>query len=990
MFVIKRNGTREEVAFEKIHRRIKYLVEDPAPLPSVNVHTLAQTVIQGIYNGIKTTEIDSYSANVAASLSIRHREYGVLAGRIAVNNHQKNTLTSFKDKMDKLYLRKDVHGDVCPLLDDKFYKFVKKNQKEIEKHIDYSRDYLLDFFSFKTLEKGYLMKCDGVTVERPQDMFMRVSIFLHMNPKAWKSKEALAKVFESYDMMSQKYFTHATPTLFNAGSQRPQMASCYLLGTEDSLSGICKTATDCATISKWSGGIGFHFSNWRSKGALIRGTNGQSNGVIPFLRIFNDVARAFNQGGKRNGSFAAYIEPHHPDILSFLELKRNHGDENLRARDLFLALWISDLFMKRVKEDGIWSVFDPDSCPGLTDAYGDDYEKLYKEYEAKELYTKQYPAREVWKAIYTSQKESGVPYILYKDSVNRSNSQKNLGTIKSSNLCVTGNTLIPIRIRNEIRLERIDTLIHKNNGKHKVWNGVEWSEAQFAQTSESSKIVRVRLESETDRYNSIDCTLYHKFYIDDQGTEKLVTARDLTIGTKLYPFKDYFGELHNYTVVGLELQEESEPTYCFKEPKRGKGIFNGVLTGNCSEILLYSSSDEYAVCNLASLCLPMYVEDSYSPEELELPEEERRSLNHEFPDRPLFNYRKLEHAVDILVHNLNQVIDRNWYPTPETERSNMRHRPIGIGVQGLADVFFKFKTTYDSEVAKDLNRRIFETIYYASLTTSSKLCRDTYRQHQSDLQNKETIKINKVEYTKETLPTTIGAYSSFEGSPLSEGKFHFELRGLETKDCIQPYDWESLRAHIQRFGTRNSLLVALMPTASTSQIMGNIESIEPLTSNIFRRQTLAGEFIIVNKYLIHDLEEIGMWTPEMENYLKLNNGSIQTIDGIPDEIKKRYRTVWELSQKHIINLASDRQNFVDQSQSMNLFVEDLSFSKFNSMHFYGWEKGLKTGCYYLRSRPAVDAQKFTVDPSLKKGDVKQLNEYIPTQNDEDVCLVCSG
>lgn len=845
MFVIKRNGTREEVAFEKIHKRLKYLVEDQGPLENINTHTLAQTVIQGIVNNIKTTAIDDYSSKVAASLSVKHLEYGILAGRIAINNHHKNTLTSFKDKMDKLYLRKDIHQEICPLLDDKFYKFVKKNQKDIENRIDYTRDYLLDFFSFKTLEKGYLMKCDDVIVERPQDMFMRVSIFLHMNPKSWKSKKTLEQVFESYDMMSRKYFTHATPTLFNAGGTRPQLASCFLLGSEDSVGGIMKTATDCAIISKWSGGIGFHMSNWRSKGSLIRGTNGQSNGTIPFLRIFNDVARAFNQGGKRNGSFAAYMEPHHPDILSFLELKRNHGDETLRARDLFLALWVSDLFMKRVEADGVWSVFDPDKCPGLTDAHGEEYEKLYLEYERKGMYNEQYKARVIWKAVYTSQKESGVPYILYKDSVNRSNNQVNLGTIKSSNLC--------------------------------------------------------------------------------------------------------------------------------------------------SEIMLYSSPTEYAVCNLSSICLPMFVEDSFSKEELLLPESERRILNHEYPLRPIFNYRKMERIVEIITRNLNQVIDRNWYPTPETERSNMKHRPIGIGVQGLADVFFKFKTTFDSNVAKDLNRRIFETLYYAALTASTKCSRELYKQHLTELESKSSIRIDKKDYDKETLPSRIGAYSSFEGSPLSNGKFHFEQRGVTTEECIQPYDWESLRQHILKFGTRNALLIALMPTASTSQIMGNIESIEPLTSNIFRRQTLAGEFIVVNKYLIHDLEEIGLWNAEMENYLKMNNGSIQTIVGIPDEIKKRYRTVWEISQKHIIDLAADRQNFVDQSQSMNLFVEDLTFSKFNSMHFYGWKKNLKTGCYYLRSRAAVDAQKFTVDMSLvQKKEVSTLTEYIPVENDDEVCLVCSG
>jgi ribonucleoside-diphosphate reductase alpha chain len=841
MFVVKRNGHRQEVVFDKIYNRIKYLVADPYVLNGVNIHTLAQVVIQGLFDGINTTDIDSYSANVAASLSIKHRDYGVLAGRISVNNHHKNTLTSFKDKMDLLYLRKDTHDKVCPLIDDAFYKFVKKNQKEIEKAINYNRDYLFDFFAFKTLERSYLLKLDNKVIERPQDMFMRVAIFLHMNPKSWKSKTALEKVLETYDMLSQKYFTHATPTLFNAGSIRPQLASCFLLFSEDSLEGIMKTATDCATISKWSGGIGFHCSSWRSKDALIRGTNGRSNGIIPFLRIFNDVARAFNQGGKRSGSFAVYIEPHHPDIMGFLALRRNTGEENLRARDLFLALWVSDLFMERVEADGVWSTFDADECPGLTDVYGDEYKKLYLQYESEKKYKEQYQAREVWKAVFTSQKESGQPYILYKDHVNRSNNQANLGTIKSSNLC--------------------------------------------------------------------------------------------------------------------------------------------------AEIVLFSGKDEYAVCNLASICLPMFVEDTHSQAELE--SATRRELDHEFPHRPRFNYKKLAEVVGIVTRNLNQVIDRNWYPVPETHASNMRHRPIGIGVQGLADVFFKFKTTYDSEVAKDLNRRIFETIYYAALSTSSTMSREIYKSTLLEFENKPTIKLHKKEYTRETLPKTIGAYSSYEGSPMSQGKFHFELRGLTTSDLLQPYDWESLRAHISQFGTRNSMLVALMPTASTSQLMGNIESIEPLTSNVFKRNTMAGEFIVVNKYLIHDLEKLGLWNSTTENYIKLNKGSIQSIDGIPDELKRRYRTVWEMSQKHIIDLAADRQHFVDQSQSMNLFIEDLTFSKFNSMHFYGWKQKLKTGCYYLRSQPAIEAQKFTVDV-VASAPEEEVEVYIPSVNDEEICLVCSS
>lgn len=823
MFVTKRKGHIEEVQFDKISNRIKMLVSEPTYLSNINVQSLTQTVIQGIFNEIKTSEIDEYTANVSASLSITHRNYSILAGRIVVNNHHKNTLTSFRDKMNLLYLRKDAHGNVCPVINDKFHKYVKKNQKEIEKYIDYNRDYELDFFSFKTLEKSYLLRLDDTIIERPQDLFMRVAIFIHMDIKDWKSPLILDRVFETYDLLSKKYFTHATPTLFNAGLVRPQLLSCFLLGTEDSLEGIMKTLTDCANISKWSGGVGFHFSNWRSKGALIRGTNGSSNGTIPFLKLFNDTARAFNQGGRRLGSFAAYIEPHHPDINNFLNLKRNHGDENLRARDLFLSLWVSDLFMERVKNNLDWSVFDPDECPGLTDVFGEAYRELYEKYEKEGMARQTYKARDIWKNVFTSQKESGTPYICFKDTVNNANNQKNVGVIKSSNLC--------------------------------------------------------------------------------------------------------------------------------------------------SEIMEYSSSTEYACCCLSSICLPSFVEDA------------GEDPDHEFPKEPFFNYEKFVHTIGVAVRNLNQVIDKNYYPVPETKKSNMKHRPLGIGVQGLADVFFKFKYTFDSPEAKELNKKIFETMYFAALSASNEQSKEIYETYSRDFQDKDSIVINKTTY--ESLPTTIGAYESFQGSPISQGIFHWEMHGLSPTDLLCNLDWDSLRESIKTFGVRNSLLIALMPTASTSQIMGNTEAFEMLTSNIFKRQTLAGEFIVVNKFLINDLEKIGMWSKDVENYLKLNNGSIQSIENIPSEIKYRYRTVWEISQKTFIDLAADRQAFVDQSQSLNLFVEDLSFSKFNSMHFYSWERKLKTGCYYLRSRPAIMAQKFTVELE------ENLDKNIPVCSG-DACTMCSS
>lgn len=1012
MYVVKRNGSLEEVNFNKVVQRLKFITQEPYPLPDISVHTLAQTVIQGLHNHIHTRDIDIHSANICASMSIQNHQYGTLAGRIIINNHHKNTLTSFKDKMDILYLRKDTHGNVCPLLDERFYKFVVKNQKDIESHIDYSRDFLLDYFSFKTLERSYLLKANREIVERPQDMFMRVAIYLHMNPKVSKEKTRpiLERIFETYDLMSNKYFTHATPTLFNAGTIRPSLMSCFLLGTEDSLDGIMKTATDCAQISKWAGGIGFHISNWRSKGALIRGTNGTSSGIVPFLKIFNDTARAFNQGGKRPGSFAAYIELHHPDILDFLQLRRNHGEENLRCRDLFLALWVCDLFMERVRDNQMWSLFDADKCPRLDEVYGDEYRALYTEYEERELYSERLPARELWKAVFTSQKESGIPYILYKDQVNRANNQANIGVIQSSNLCVSGQTMI----LTDQGVRSIRELSSGPHRVHNVWNGECYTPAQFAKTGEQQAMLNVTVRVAKKEVSNVRisnlvsdhplgalgftprvlcCTPYHKFILEDGSR---VDAQALQPGMRLLEWYHPHGNFQVFSVVdSIEPHPTPEDTYCFNEPKLNQGVFNGVLTGNCAEIVEYSSADEYACCTLASICLSMFVEDSYGEDETP----EARALNHEFPRRPVFNYRKLMDVVQVVVRNLNQVIDRNWYPTPETEKSNTAHRPLGIGVQGLADVFYKFRCTYDSPIAKDLNQRIFETIYYAAVSASTKLAREIYKTYVQQLQTKNSIILDKKEYTLETLPKTIGSYPSMlrkDGSPLFQGKFHWELYGRNPDDLLQKFDWGSLREHIQTFGVRNSLLVALMPTASTSQIMGNIESIEPLTSNIFKRQTLAGEFIVVNKYLMRDLTELGLWNPEMENYIKLSNGSIQNIQGIPASIKELYRTVWEISQQHVIDLASDRQPFVDQSQSMNLFIEDLTFSKFNSMHFYSWKKQLKTGCYYLRTRPAVQAQKFTtsVIQTAAKTSTDTLEDsrtfQIPEQNDEEVCLVCSS
>jgi len=598
-----------------------------------------------------------------------------------------------------------------------------------------------------------------------------------------------------------------------------------------------KTATDCAAISKWAGGIGFHFSNWRSEGSLIRSTNGKSNGTVPFLRIFNDIARAFNQGGKRLGSFAVYIEPHHPDILSFLNLRRNHGDENLRTRDLFMALWVSDLFMERVEADGEWSTFDPDECKGLTDCYGNEYKKLYEAYELDGKATNTYRAREVWQAVYTSQKESGMPYVLYKDNVNNHNNQDNMGIIKSSNLCC--------------------------------------------------------------------------------------------------------------------------------------------------EITIYSDESEYGVCVLSSICLPNFVEDSYSKEDIMMDDDEIRQLDNEFPVNPKINYEALVKAVGIVCRNLNNVIDKNLYPCPEAEKSSLRGRPIGIGVQGLADVFYKFKTPFDSDLAKQINKKIFEAIHFGALSMSTQLAKEEYN---------HTKKITDI---TSDIPKTIGAYTAYldnGGCPLANNKFHWEMYGLEEKALSGAFRWDILRDHIKTYGVRNSLLTALMPTASTSHLNGNIECFEPITSNIYKRKVLAGEFIVINKYLVKDLMDMNLWNQDMINYLKINGGSIQGIDGLPDGFKDLYRTSWEIPQKSIIDMCADRQPFIDQAQSMNLFFSDFTFNKFSSAQFYAWKKKLKTGSYYIRTQASVAPQKFTVNPDdetlLKNFNVKTDN--LEVKDEDDICLLCSS
>ena len=751
MYVVKRDGRREAVKFDKITARIKKLCYGLNPL--VAPEKVAIKVIEGLFDGVTTSELDNLAAEVAATNTITHPDYALLASRIAVSNLHKNTKKSFSDTVTDLYEYIDPKtNEKAPLISDEVYKIVKKNADVLDSTIIYDRDFRYDFFGFKTLERSYLLKLKGQVAERPQQMIMRVAVGIH--------KEDLDAAIETYNYMSEGWFTHATPTLFNSGTPKPQMSSCFLLATkEDSIPGIYDTLKQCAQISQSAGGIGLSIHDIRAMGSYIKGTNGTSNGIVPMLRVFNDTARYVDQGGgKRKGSFAIYVEPWHADIFDFLDLRKNHGKEEQRARDLFYALWTPDLFMKRVEENGDWTLMCPHECPGLSDTHGKNFEKLYKKYESEGKGRKTIKAQELWFKILESQIETGTPYMLYKDAANEKSNQKNLGTIKSSNLC--------------------------------------------------------------------------------------------------------------------------------------------------TEIIEYTSPDEVAVCNLASIALPKFVVDGK------------------------FDFEKLFKVTYRVTRNLDKVIDANYYPIPEARNSNMRHRPIGIGVQGLADAFILMRQAFESKEARQLNKDIFETIYYAALTASKDLA------------------IEK------------GPYESYKGSPVSEGILQFDMWNVKPSDR---WEWDLLREEIQKNGVRNSLLLAPMPTASTAQILGNNECFEPYTSNIYTRRVLSGEFIIVNKHLLRDLVKLGIWDDRLKNKLMASNGSIQNIDEIPDNIKNLYKTAWEISQKVLLDMAADRGAFIDQSQSLNIFMENANFAKLTSMHFYGWKAGLKTGMYYLRTKSATDAIKFTLD-----------------------------
>lgn len=792
MNVIKRGGRSESVKFDKITARISKLSYGLSPL--IDPIDVARKVIEGLYDGVTTTELDNLAAETAASLTTKHPDYALLASRIAVSNLHKNTKKSFSETMQSLYDCTDsANGRRMPLIADDVMEIVNEHADLLDSTIIYDRDFAFDYFGFKTLEKSYLLRLNGQVVERPQHMYMRVAVGIH--------KQDIGRVIATYNNMSERWYTHATPTLFNAGTPKPQMSSCFLLAMQDdSIDGIYDTLKQTAKISQSAGGIGLAIHNVRATGSYIGGTNGTSNGLVPMLRVFNDTARYVDQGGgKRKGAFAIYLEPWHADVFEFLDLRKNHGKEELRARDLFYALWIPDLFMKRVEEGGDWSLFCPNEAPGMHECFGQEFEELYARYEQEGRARKTIKAQELWFAILESQIETGTPYLLYKDAANRKSNQQNLGTIKSSNLC--------------------------------------------------------------------------------------------------------------------------------------------------TEIMEYTSADEVAVCNLASIALPRFVQDGE------------------------FDFDQLYRITREVTFNLNQVIDGNYYPVAESERSNLRHRPIGLGVQGLADVFILLRLPFESEEARQLNREIFETIYFSAMTASKDLA------------------------------IAEGAYETFAGSPLSKGRFQFDLWNVSPSDR---YDWEALRQEVIQHGVRNSLLVAPMPTASTSQIFGNNECFEPYTSNIYTRRVLSGEFIIVNKHLLKDLVQLGLWNSSMKNAIIAANGSIQNIVEIPGDIKELYKTVWEIRQRSLIDMAADRGVYICQSQSLNLFVDTPTISKLTSMHFYAWKKGLKTGMYYLRTQAAAQAVQFTVQkqgseelipviPDSSGGTSREdLEDFVDVPMSGAVCIMEEG
>ncbi len=1255
MKVQKRDNSFEEISFDKVLRRIRNLCDE---LKGVSADEIAQKVCSRIYDGVKTSELDELAAQMCASLITTHPDYGILASRIAISNHQKKTSPSFSETITIMYNSHDMNGDHHPLISKELFDIVNTHRDKLNSYINYDRDYYFDYFGFKTLERSYLMKVDNVVVERPQHMWMRVTLGIH----GWDIKEAL----ETYDAMSQRYFTHATPTLFNAGTPRPQMSSCYLYSPNDSIQGIYKCLTDSAMISKYAGGIGIHIHSIRASGSYIRGTNGNSTGIIPMLRVFNNTARYVNQcftpdtivytqngvkhmkdvlnedkivtidgtfkkvlgikkiivnkeileikpkyafnsvsvtkehdiyvkrddeclfvkaeeiqegdmlcfsiptynrdvpfeedyfrmygiilsfaylavdrlnvvldensplikyvvkylytkdidyvltkkdtntiiswdskwdfmnihhqdlfmirpeylhlpknktvallqglmniesidddsisfytksetiaysvrymllrlgilcygliedstyiikidkclitdnnkiwtpiesitkkeyvgevydfnmednhnymtdmgivhnSGRRNGSIAVYLEPWHADVETFLDIRKNHGNEEERCRDLFTAMWIPDLFMKRVEANEDWCLMCPDQCKGLSDVYGEEFDKLYESYEKAGKYRKKIKAQQLWMAILKSQIETGTPYILYKDSANRKSNQSNLGVIKSSNLCVAPETNILTRKGYLTIKDLVDQ-------KVEVWNGEEWSEVTVKKTNDHAELIRVA----TSGSKFLECTPYHKFYIKKSNEIIQLQACDLEPGDELIEWKTEGGHDIKNTVISVEHTGRYDETYCFDEPIRHMGIFNGILTGNCSEIIEYSDHTSYASCNLASLALPSYVKYDESA-------------------KPYFDFNGLHKNVQNVTRNINKIIDRTYYPVKETEINNRQHRPIGIGIQGLANVFAMMRIPFDSQDASLLNRQIFETIYHAAVSASMLISKkrsemrdelDGLSESDSDTQQRrqDILKYLNMIPEEEALIEYRGAYSSFKGSPAYYGKLQFDLWNV-SPDNGMSWDWNELKENIKKYGIRNSLLIAPMPTATTSQILGFNESFEPFTSNIYQRQTLAGEFIIVNKHLVKDLIDLGLWNGDMKNKILLGEGSIQSISEIPENIRELYKTAWELKQKVLIDQSIERGPYVCQSQSLNLFVEEPDYNKLTNMHFYSWRKGLKTGMYYLRTRPKAKITAFTIEPPKELASPKKIDEepIMACRRNNPECEMCGS
>jgi ribonucleotide reductase alpha subunit len=1072
MKVINRHGISEEISFDKIKNRIEGLInfnsEDKLiqPLTHVDANYITIQTINKLHDNITTRQLDIESAKVCANLESVHYNYGLAGGRILSSDLFKYLksleLNSYSDRVTY------INNKLPTYLNKDFYQFVINNQDKLNSILQLDRNFLITYFGFKTLEKSYLVKYNDQPIETPQDMFLRVSIAIHYRSEDLTLNEQLEYIKSTYDYMSSGYFTHATPTLFNAGTNYEQMSSCYLIGTEDDLGTIFKTVADVGQISKWAGGIGIHISNIRGKGSLIHSTNGKSDGIIPMIKVYNEVARYVSQGGKRKGSIAMYLEPWHIDIEQFLDLKKNTGAETERARDIFTALWIPDEFMTRVINDDDWYLMCPSVSVGLTDLYGKEFSELYLSYIESKRYIKKVKARELFQKALESQIETGVPYILFKDNINRKSNQSNIGTVKSSNLCVHEDTKILTK-DGYIKISKLE------NKEVNVWNGFEWSKVMVKKTATNQNLVRVTLSNGA----YLDCTPQHKFYIKDGSniTEIEKGASDLQIGDVLIDYKlpepDTFNEiiydnydtsiplnesidfkikwfdtfvkcygvtcdnlifienqdkellinlrlmLHtlkvetqiictdqqqiepswrllidktfidqlvrlgfektnqffnlkmnykydtNISIVSVKDSYENVDTYCFTEEKRHLGMFNGILTGQCAEITEVSTSQEYAVCNLGSIAVNRFVKY----DQLELLDLD--SLWSSFMDqrtsyfidngilqdifKSIYDFDKLIEVSRILTYNLNNIIDYNYYPVNETRISNMKNRPIGLGVQGLGDLYYILNIPYSSYIAKYLDALIMETIYYGSIYESSEIA------------------------------LTRGKYKKYDGSPFSEGKFQFDLWLEENKFKFselypQMHNWDMLKEKVKITGMANSLLTALMPTASTSQILGNNECFEPYSSNIYKRTTLAGEFQVVNRHLINRLCKMNLWNENLRTEIIKADGSIQNLN-LEQNLKDVYKTIWEIKQKDVIDHALARGPYVDQSQSMNLFFANPNFQTLYSALIYGWKNGLKTGCYYLRSKPAIEAIKFSVS---NNNDNKQV---VCT---DEVCTTCSA